>query len=295
MAIDLGRKIPVSQSPPRIRSSHFEDHLKKQRSDPLFHYTDQAGAIGIIESSELWATKVQYMNDAKEFQLAIDLLQTHLEPRIAFASSAAVKDRLTPLQQIGFGIAHINIFVACFCGVQDLLSQWRAYGGKAGRYSIGFHPSHLYASAYQTQFRLGACIYDEAEQSLIVKEIVDHYLNDDQLLPADVERAICEVGAFFKDESFREEQEWRLVSPIMEITDATVAFRPGPSMVTPYARFPLNFESPGLISDVCVGPCPHERLSQTSVTMLLMNKRISLTRNYKVPPVTNSKIPFRDW
>ena len=84
--------------------------------------------------------------------------------------------------------------------------------GKPGRYSIGFHPSHLYASAFQTHYRLGACIYDEAEQQLIVKEIVDQYMNDDQLQPADVERALCEVDAFFKDSTFREEAEWRLVS-----------------------------------------------------------------------------------
>jgi hypothetical protein len=284
----------MAQSPPRITSGNFRDHLKRQRSDPLFHYTDQHGLLGILGSGAIHATKVQYMNDAKEFQLAIDLLQEFLRTQPE-PEAEPQKQKFSDLKKIGFGIAHINLFVACFCGTQDLLSQWRGYGAKASRYSIGFHPSHLYASAFNAGFHLGAAIYDRAQQWAIVAEIVDLCLKDDECTAADAERAICEVGAFFKHETFREEQEWRLVSPILEISHPSVGFRPGKSMVTPYASFPLDFTSPGLVSEICVGPCPHEKLAQSAITMLLMKHDISLTADYRVPPVYNSKIPFRDW
>ena len=45
----------------------------------LYHYTDQNGLLGIIERSEMWATKVQYMNDATEFGAVLDLACTRLE------------------------------------------------------------------------------------------------------------------------------------------------------------------------------------------------------------------------
>jgi hypothetical protein len=52
-----------------------------------YHYTDQTGFFGILNSGELWATKVQYMNDATEFGLAVDLAKSRLEERIKKKSS----------------------------------------------------------------------------------------------------------------------------------------------------------------------------------------------------------------
>ena len=57
----------------------FAEHFEKLPPDILYHYTGQIGLLGIIEQAELWATKIQYMNDATEFGLALRLARQELE------------------------------------------------------------------------------------------------------------------------------------------------------------------------------------------------------------------------
>ncbi len=60
----------------------FDEHLDLRAPSQLFHYTDQSGLLGIIKSGQLWATKIQYMNDTTELALAISLAKDHLTERI---------------------------------------------------------------------------------------------------------------------------------------------------------------------------------------------------------------------
>ena len=36
----------------------FVQHFQKLPPDHLYHYTGQIGLLGIVESAELWATKI---------------------------------------------------------------------------------------------------------------------------------------------------------------------------------------------------------------------------------------------
>lgn len=45
----------------------------------LYHYTDQNGFMGIFQQRELWATKIQFLNDSNEHKLALDLAAKLLE------------------------------------------------------------------------------------------------------------------------------------------------------------------------------------------------------------------------
>lgn len=38
----------------------------------LYHYTSDSGLLGIIETKSIWATNVRYLNDSKEYALALD-------------------------------------------------------------------------------------------------------------------------------------------------------------------------------------------------------------------------------
>jgi hypothetical protein len=57
----------------------FAEHFEAKAPGILYHYTGQAGLLGIIERRELWCTKVQYMNDATEFGRALDMARTGLD------------------------------------------------------------------------------------------------------------------------------------------------------------------------------------------------------------------------
>jgi hypothetical protein len=47
----------------------FTRHVNTKPPDTLYHYTGQLGLLGMTQTRELWATKIQYMNDAAEFHL----------------------------------------------------------------------------------------------------------------------------------------------------------------------------------------------------------------------------------
>ena len=63
------------------KSIRAEQRLSKAPPLTLYHYTDQAGLLGIMESRRLWATKVQYLNDFMEFGLAVDIAKKKLAER----------------------------------------------------------------------------------------------------------------------------------------------------------------------------------------------------------------------
>jgi hypothetical protein len=105
---------------------------------------------------------------------------------------------------------------------------------------------------------------------------------------------------YFKDASFSEEEEWRLVSPRIDIRE--LYFRSGKSMMLPYykLKFPeISSEVP--IAHVVVGPCPHVELARSSIQMLLMREHIGVVSLVPLgipsvmPQVLSSKIPYRHW
>src|ERR1700716_1658382 len=74
----------------------FAEHFEKLPPDILYHYTGQIGLLGIIEQAELWATKIQYMNDATEFGLALRLARQELENIINNSAHSSEKGKPTP-------------------------------------------------------------------------------------------------------------------------------------------------------------------------------------------------------
>jgi hypothetical protein len=59
--------------------SEFSDLIDAKIPDLLFHYTDAAGLLGIIDSRKLWMTKVQYLNDKSELNYAFDLMREEID------------------------------------------------------------------------------------------------------------------------------------------------------------------------------------------------------------------------
>jgi hypothetical protein len=115
-----------SISRPRLRSYQQANQRRIQntyRSPPstLYHYTTPAGLLGIVENNKLWATHINYLNDATELGYARDLLR---QP------SRATSGRLVPprasscTEPATFDVSKtMDVFVSCFCEDGDLLSH----------------------------------------------------------------------------------------------------------------------------------------------------------------------------
>jgi hypothetical protein len=281
--------------------SLFAVHAKTRPPTVLYHYTTQTGFLGIVEQKQLWATKVQYMNDATEFSISLNIAREHLKKRIDDTSlSRSIKASCATLLRSLNGLDDVNIFAVCFCEDGDLLSQWRGYAASDGGYSIGFNVATLLESIPHEEIFLARCIYDKDIQQEVVDEAINHCVNEEAKgnISGGTHGPLADIlfrwGVFFKDESFAEEKEWRLVSGTVDFRHDKLKFRTGRSMIILYYAIPIIKNENIPIEDVFVGPCPHMTLATSAATSLLMQNglRGPLHGRQIVFP---SKIPFRNW
>ena len=153
--------------------------------------------------------------------------------------------------------------------------------------------------------RLGHCIYEEEEeQTSAINGMIDDALYNFATLANSAEssflyvneifpKVLMKFGIFFKDHSFHEEKEWRLVTYITNYHDERLCFRPGKSMLIPYYKISLEQESwQGEIAAVTIGPCPHPDIAKLAVDGLLLKYGLTDGENSVVTP---SRIPYRYW
>ena len=147
----------------------------------LYHYTDQNGFMGVFSNQELWATKIQYLNDEKEYNLALDLAESYLNELLDTAVASENTGRQTKLKYYLSIIPNIKDVNTCVCSLTengDLLSQWRGYSKTLGGYSVGFNEFALRPFIELQGFELEKCVYQQDEQIERVKNVIDTALDE---------------------------------------------------------------------------------------------------------------------
>lgn len=228
-------------------------------TDVLYHYTSLDGMVGIVSSKSLWATDIRYFNDAAEMRHTAQLLRNEIALRLERDSTNRklleqfrewLSDRLTD--------GHM-VFVASFTANGNLLSQWRGYCPHGKGVSLGFHPDHVSKCADSQGFKVARCIYEVAQQQQLIARVVDaieslgnergetndstkrHPTQSYYDVFEEVEGDLLHIAAVVKHSSFKEEQEWRAVSPIViNHAKTLIGYRTGPSMLIPYVEFSLR-------------------------------------------------------
>jgi len=118
--------------------------------DTIYHYTSAEGLRGIIESSEIWLTNTEFVNDKTECKV----LQKEKEQ---FSnrdfSNEYVKEWWEHFRK-NSGNDNTK-YIASFSKIGDSLEQWRAYGN----FCIGFKVEKLKKAG----FYLFECVYDVEE------------------------------------------------------------------------------------------------------------------------------------
>lgn len=106
----------------------------------LYHYTNDGGLAGIVESGRLWFSDIFALNDPSELRhglsIAIELLKSRVttaRPEVAtFASMFERFDLDAGIEAAG------HFFICCFSGDGDDLGQWRAYADNGQGFALGF-------------------------------------------------------------------------------------------------------------------------------------------------------------
>jgi len=273
----------------------------------LYHYTTQTGLLGILKTDSIWATKIHYLNDASEYQLALDLASEVLRSLLSGEKSTKKRRKVKALLDNLRMIEHMNVCVCSLSARRDLLSQWRAYAGGTTGYSIGLNTACIEAQASRQGFALVQCEYNERTQKELVEQMVVESLDKDFnttpsridpkrprtiiALPVggDFSVRFAQLAPMIKSPAFHEEDEWRLVSA-RGVDVRKMSFRAGTSMLTPYFDFSLGTNKASYLSSVTVGPTPHARLSERSTQSLLAHLGVA-----QPVQVHSSKAPYRAW
>ena len=282
-------------------------------ADILFHYTSLSAMQSIVEHRCIWATDVRYFSDAAELMHFVHGLHVAIEQRTEPSQSDVLQqfrswlsERL-PQVAADTGPAHVGhmVFAVSFSAHGNLLSQWRAYCEPAKGVSLGFKPAAIAQTAVEQGFKLGKCIYDHRVQNELVNQVLDgvmslatelgpnHLRNPSRPFHGafdTIENALLRIGALFKHPAFRDEVEWRAVSPVpASDIDGNIRYRDGASMLVPYIPFRLATSDSAMpLSDVFIGPTPHTKLAVESVSGYLNSHKISSGVFY-------CDIPYRTW
>jgi DUF2971 family protein len=261
----------------------------------LYHYTSTDGLYGIIKTGKIWATSIQYLNDAAEFNIAFDVF-THLLSENTSVSNWWDKAMFCRNMK---SMAKSLVCVCSLTAKNDLLSQWRGYCPPDGGYCIGFETDALKECLRQQGYSLVRCEYDETTHHRIVGHFVEEATS--WLLktkwgtnkPSTKAKAAWQTkfaekfsrrAPLIKHGSFSEEQEWRAVS-LGGVHRSQLNFRPGRTLLIPYVEIKLDCVPVKI--DVVVGPNPNIDLARDSLLDFLKDEQIPINE------VRLSSIPFR--
>ena len=262
----------------------------------IYHYTTQKGILGILPTRSMWATQVHFLNDRNEVFLTFKLLERELRRMVTESRSTEHRSLLNEIRHNLSNVDQTHICTVSFCEAGDLLSQWRGYAAQGKGYALGFDLSQLSAIAKKQNFVVWPCVYNPSIQLGLVKYLIDCWiekfsekmLNHEKMIE-EINASICKLAPIIKDESFMEEQEWRLVSSATG-GEKNMAFREGVFSLIPYLNFNLcDEDSKDCIKEIVVGPSPHMDLAVNSLSMFLKQNKLPGVE------IITSRIPFRNW
>jgi hypothetical protein len=279
------------------QSKHLVQHLRSGQK--LCHYTTLGGAIGIIESGDLWLTNSRYSNDDEELRYGQNLV----EDVIGRLENASKNDRtkldwLKKLREQLASATSDQIYICCFCERDNLLSQWRGYADNGGGVSFEFDPVGFTditgRDCPHGLMRLWKVFYDRAQQEEILQKCIEYRWPSQT--EADRIRFVVDALQFFmptfKNADFRDEQERRLIFTPYPAMPVRPRFRTRGGLLVPYFSL-RDVAGPGAtgfhlpIAHVLVGPSLHRSLNVESARMLLQKHQYGAVR------VDASTTPYR--
>lgn len=158
----------------------------------LYHYTNEKGLYGILESDTIWATHYRFLNDTAERILGIDFLQSVIENvdrdfnMVPTDHTQAEKKTLNNFFEV------VDVYVVSFSqdssksksynagNAGDRLSQWRGYAAQG--YCLAFQLNSIreIANSLSTTLSLAGfferCIYSKNEFIEAARECRRRYM-----------------------------------------------------------------------------------------------------------------------
>jgi hypothetical protein len=292
----------------------------------VYHYTTMDAMMKIVESAQIWATSILYLNDVSEQDHLIGNVRDRIE-----AYKAAHPEVIPTIFNDLFASRTKNLlllpFVASFSKNGDSLPQWRSYCPNGNGVAIGFSVDCLRRADLEVAPFLGApgvsfeaVSYREAEDIAHLDGLIANAIERAMSWHLEMEGAIDtnslfrmsieDVACFYKHPSFSNEEEYRLTVAGAWQDPKLLDFRTTRSCLVPYLSVKIPQRQPGcpeanervevltarmlggsncdFIEEIIVGPTSNMNLSVQAVGAFIDKLNLQVA-------VVPSSIPYRDW
>jgi len=292
----------------------FEEIQKRQtiKDVILYHYTSAAGLLNIVESGRFWATHYKFLNDPQEITYSIDLIAKVFKENLEkFNIPHEYEFELIPEYLKGYISQHYDFYITGFSSSDDILSQWRAYGDNGDGYSIGIRLSNIQCldeelpfgskGEQSERFCVVKLIYDPEEQKKTIIDtltIILKNFNDIDVDESD-KMKFCRIlfsyileilSILFKNQSFKEEAEWRFVGYRQAESNTTkIKYRNARHDIIPYIELDFSGEPEGPMPICSIRCGPKQNLGKSRIVL----ERLLRSKGYKeMPEILESSIPY---
>ena len=158
----------------------IDDFLDTLIPAEVWHYTNLVGFEGILASGRIWATEAHYTTDETEFVHARAVAQQFLEEfepkdeHTARAKQAALETLAHAFDLGPLSPSKTEIFVASFCAVEDLKSQWMEYADAGRGVSLSFDLRHVRPpKEIGSAVTFAPCLYKTEEKQAMLDDAMN--------------------------------------------------------------------------------------------------------------------------
>jgi hypothetical protein len=274
----------------------------------IFHYTNDTGLRGIIETGKLWLTDIFNLNDPSE-------LRHGCNPATEFLI-AEENDKRPEIKQFASNLSAMlqggieevgHFFVLSFSEAGDDLGQWRAYADNGRGYALGFDARALediYAKGGPGNMTFPVS-YDESELRQMHRQIIDEvyplismprgrnlrgeavneYMSE---LLRSLSVPIIRAALFFKHKAYSNEQEYRFLKLFMAgsvIPD--LQYRSRSHSLVRYLEFDWRSLVPDSLRKIVLGPAADRDKAPRFVNDCLRAFHVGAVE------ISHSEIPYR--
>jgi len=291
--------------------------LNRSKSpESLFHYTNDAGLHGILESGKLRLTNIFNLNDPSELSHGLSHAVAILNSETKNGPSEA-KDFAEKFARFyNEGIKHSAYYFVCSFSMNEHdLGQWRAYADNGRGYALEFDANKLAGDfsskedgSDDQRFSTFPVIYTDDEIINVQQQFISQLIPLISLpfkstckgLPTQeylmhlsgiLSLYTLEAAMYFKHKAYSNEAEFRfqqLFSRNKPIND--VKFRARSSELVAYREFDWRGAQPKTLKRIVIGPATDQRKAKAFVTECLTAYHGS---NWGDVEISFSPIPYR--
>ena len=289
----------------------FVKTLESQKPPPIiYHYTDDAGLRGILETGQLWLTNIFNLNDPSELSHGLSHAVGILNRKAANGppeSKLFAEDLAAFIQQGGIQNSG-HYFMCSFSSCRNDLGQWRAYADDGRGYALGFDSKAL-EDAFDKQgsapiLRAFPITYKDVELIEIHRKIVEAMFglislpHGRNLTSAGIKAWVAQLSTllmvhaldaavYFKHEAYSNEKEYRFLEVHPVDQPPKVKYRGRPYSLIKYREFDWKSALGGALKQIVVGPAAdHTKAQQFADDCLHLCQSESVE-------ITHSDIPYR--